>query len=66
MEDCSKYIKKFYMGIGVFFIMVISRTFFILPVWLVLLGGLVILIGTLILTKPYLKCLEKNMKKPWQ
>ena len=68
MVDCSKYLKKFYLGIGVFFIMVILRTFNILPpglsIILVAIIGLVILITSLILVAPYLKCLEKNLKKP--
>ena len=63
MADCGEYLKKFYLGVGVFFIMVIMRTFFILPTELVIILGFVLLVTSLILVGPYLKCLEKNLKK---
>ncbi len=67
MVDCSKYLKKFYLGISVFFIILFIRIFEILPpklpIILVAIPILIILIISLILVGPYLKCLEKNLKK---
>jgi hypothetical protein len=66
MVDCSKYLKKFYMGVGVFFIIVIFRTFNLLPKDMSMILFFMIIvpigIGSLVLMGPYLKCLEKNRK----
>jgi len=63
MVDCSNYLKKFYLGIGVFFIMAFMRTFLKLPTSLVVVLALVLLIAIILLIGPYLKCLEKRLKK---
>ena len=67
MVDCSKYLKKFYLGIGIFFIIVVDRTFNITPsgvsIILVAIIALVIFIISLILVGPYLRCIEKYLKR---
>jgi hypothetical protein len=63
MLDCSSYLKKFYLGVGLFFIMAFMRTFLKLPTGLVIVLALILLIAIILLIGPYLKCLEKRLKK---
>jgi len=63
MEDCSRYTKKMYLGLLLFFLFkfILDIIDYICNMWfIVLLGGFILLIYILKLVLPWFKCMQDN------